>query len=102
VNEIISASPDKEFEIVLEGIPTAGYSWKLIRPLDKDGVVQELGHELQRSTSLVGGSAHEHFRFRALADEADGEVQLRFRYRPSMGKQLSRRANLSSASHLKT
>lgn len=78
VSNIISASPNKEFEIILEGVPTAGYSWELVGPPEKEGVVQELGHEWQPSSSRVGGPAQEHFRFRALAA---GEVHLRFRYR---------------------
>jgi inhibitor of cysteine peptidase len=78
VSEIISADPGQEFEIVLEGIPTAGFSWMLVHPLEAAGVIQELGHEWQPSTSLAGGPAQEHFRFRALAE---GEVELRFQYR---------------------
>jgi inhibitor of cysteine peptidase len=78
VSEIISVSQGQEFEIVLEGIPTAGFSWVLVHPLEVAEVIQELGHEWQPSTSLVGGPAREHFRFRALAE---GEVKLRFQYR---------------------
>jgi Chagasin family peptidase inhibitor I42 len=37
-----------------------------------------LGHEWKADTSLVGGRAAEHFRFRALAV---GEARLRFQYR---------------------
>jgi predicted secreted protein len=75
---MISASPSQEFEIVLEGIPTAGYRWVLVNPFEAAEVIQELGHEWQSSTSLVGGPAREHFRFRAVAE---GEVKLRFHYR---------------------
>jgi predicted secreted protein len=78
VSKFISASANEEFEIVLEGVPTAGYTWEVIRPLQNEAVVEELGHEWQPSSSSVGGPAQEHFRFRALAP---GEVQLRFRYR---------------------
>ena len=78
VSNTISATTNTEFEIVLEGVPTAGYVWELVHPLDKAGVVQELGHEWKRSTSLVGGPSQEHFRFRALTE---GEVNLHFRYR---------------------
>jgi len=78
VSETISADTRTTFEIALDGVPTAGYVWELVHPLDKAGVVQELGHEWKRSTSLVGGPSQEHFRFLALTE---GEVTLHFRYR---------------------
>ncbi len=78
MSKTISANTNSEFEIVLEGVPTAGYVWELVHPLDNVGVVQELGHEWKRSTSLVGGPSAAHFRFLALAE---GEVNLHFRYR---------------------
>lgn len=78
MSKTISASANSEFEIVLEGVPTAGYVWELVQPAEKEGVVKELGHEWKRSSSLVGGSSEEHFRFLALTE---GEVNLRFRYR---------------------
>jgi len=78
VSTTISATINQEFEIVLEGVPTAGYVWELAPATDKEGVVKELGHEWKRSTSLVGGPSQEHFRFLALRE---GEVDLHFRYR---------------------
>lgn len=63
---------------MLQGVPTAGYVWELVAATGKEGVVQELGHEWKRSTSLVGGPSQEHFRFLALRE---GEVNLHFRYR---------------------
>src|SRR5262249_33724780 len=47
-------------------------------PSEATGVIQKLGHERQPSTSLAGGSAREHFRFRALAE---GEINLSLQYR---------------------
>jgi inhibitor of cysteine peptidase len=78
VSTTISATINQEFEIVLEGVPTAGYVWELGPATDKEAVVQELGHEWKRSTWLVGGPSQEHFRFLALRE---GEVNLHFRYR---------------------
>jgi predicted secreted protein len=78
VSKTISISANREFEIVLEGVPTAGYVWELVHPLDKEGVVRELGHQWTPSTSVAGGRSQEHFRFLALTE---GEVNLRFRYR---------------------
>ena len=78
VSTTISAITNQEFEIVLEGVPTAGYVWELGPATDEEAVVKELGHEWKRSTSLVGGPSQEHFRFLALRE---GEVNLHFRYR---------------------
>ena len=78
VSTTISATSNQEFEIVLEGVPTAGYVWQMLPATGKEEVVQELGHEWKHSTSLVGGPSQEHFRFLALRE---GEVDLHFRYR---------------------
>ena len=78
VSEIITVSPGQEFEIVLEGVPASGFTWQLSHDTDTASVIEELGHEWKADTSLVGGRAAEHFRFRALAV---GEARLRFQYR---------------------
>ena len=78
VSTTISATINQEFEVVLEGVPTAGYVWQLAPATDKEAVVKELGHEWKHSTSLIGGPSQEHFRFLALRE---GEVNLHFRYR---------------------
>jgi len=78
VAEQVVAKSGREFEIVLEGSPTTGFTWQLVRPLEKTGVVEELGENVEPSTVLAGGAAKHHFRFRALAA---GEVELHFVYR---------------------
>jgi predicted secreted protein len=78
MSEIITVSLGQEFEIVLEGVPTSGFTWQLLNDQDRASIIKELGHEWKADTSVVGGRATEHLRFRALAV---GEAGLRFQYR---------------------
>jgi predicted secreted protein len=78
MSKIISVSLGQEFEIVLEAVPTAGFSWELVHPSEKAGVVKELGCDWKSDSSVAGGSAQQHFRFRAITE---GEANLFFRYR---------------------
>jgi len=80
VAETVVAKAGQHFEIVLEGTPGSGFTWQWVRPVEKTGVVEELGEDIEPSTTLAGGAAKQHFRFRALAA---GEVKLHFVYRRS-------------------
>ena len=76
--ETVFTEPGHEFSIVLEGTPTTGFVWQLVRPLEKIGLLEELGEEYEPRTSLAGGATKQHFRFRALSA---GEITLHFVYR---------------------
>jgi predicted secreted protein len=66
------------FEIPLEGVPTAGFTWEVILPPAAAERVVLLEQAWDRPSSRVGGRAVQRFRFRAVGP---GDVVLTFRYR---------------------
>jgi len=87
VAETVLAKPGQEFEIVLEGSPTTGFIWQLAHPLEKSGLVEVLGENIEPSTSLAGAPARQHFRFRAVTA---GEMNLHFACRRPWEKKAPR------------
>lgn len=65
-----------EFEVELEGVPTAGFRWEASPP--EPACVRLLGDEVEAARGRAGGPAVQRFRFEALAS---GEAELRFAYR---------------------
>ena len=79
----IVLKPGEEFEIHLKGVPTAGYSWKIM-DMDKSKI-QMLKEEAQSMTppGMVGGSSMFVWRFRA-TDAGESSLILKY-FRPWEG-----------------
>jgi predicted secreted protein len=69
----------EDFDVVVEGVPTAGYLWHLVEPPADNPTVTLLGESWEPARAKrVGGSAGHRFSFRAVRA---GEVALVLRYR---------------------
>lgn len=67
------------FEIPLQATPTAGFRWELSLPSEPTNLVDFVGSEWRQvQPGLIGGSATQVFRFKAVAP---GELTLAFEYR---------------------
>jgi inhibitor of cysteine peptidase len=65
------------FDVSLEAVPTAGYRWEATIPADATARVNLLGSDWVPERPGLGGTAKQHFHFRALAP---GTVVIHFRY----------------------
>jgi predicted secreted protein len=76
--QVVRAEPGEVFDVRLEGTPTSGYRWEL----DLGGLADLLDlvadEILPPPPGVVGGSAVQAFRFRAVRA---GQARLRFQYR---------------------
>jgi predicted secreted protein len=67
----------QQFEICLEGTPSAGFSWELRTPQNGSSVTLE-STDWKVPEGVIGGSAQQCFHFRA---REPGEDYLEFEYR---------------------
>jgi predicted secreted protein len=77
--ELIRAKVGEAFEVPLQATPTAGFRWELLFPTEAADLVDFVGtHWQQMQPGLIGGSATQVFRFKAVGP---GELSLVFEYR---------------------
>jgi predicted secreted protein len=76
--QVVRAVTGEIFDVRLEATPTSGYVWE-IDPATLFGLVELISSEILPSPAgVVGGTASQSFRFRAIRS---GEARLLFRYR---------------------